>query len=246
MSTPRSARPRKPSPRARSTAAAKALPKPPTARPGAPGGVRDLNRKRNEEALDRAALALFLEKGLEAVTVDDVVRRADMAKGSFYRYAESLDAVAARLVAPVEARMAQAFEESRVRLESARTREEALAGYESVAAGIVEVVLGHAEVVQLYLQESRGAERGARIPFRKLAARIDEAGVALTVLAQQHGIIRPFDPRVSSQAVIGAGERLALQVLGGKELGDPLALPGQLIELVLDGVRGPALERSQP
>jgi AcrR family transcriptional regulator len=36
-----------------------------------------------------AAAALFVEKGVDATTVDDIVLRADMAKGAFYHHYES-------------------------------------------------------------------------------------------------------------------------------------------------------------
>ena len=58
----------------------------PQARPGPAGGTRDANRKARTQAIAKAALELFLDRGVEAVSVDDVVRRARIAKGSFYTY----------------------------------------------------------------------------------------------------------------------------------------------------------------
>lgn len=40
-----------------------------------------------------AAAALFLEKGVDATTVDDIVARADTAKGTFYHHYESKSAL---------------------------------------------------------------------------------------------------------------------------------------------------------
>ena len=50
--------------------------KTPSTRPGPEGGARDANRKARTQAIARAALELFLQRGVEAVSVDDVVRRA--------------------------------------------------------------------------------------------------------------------------------------------------------------------------
>ena len=55
-------------------------------RPGPPGGVRDTNRLKKSQAIRDAALLLFLERGIEGVSVDDIMKAAKMAKGSFYRY----------------------------------------------------------------------------------------------------------------------------------------------------------------
>ena len=48
----------------------------PKERPGPPGGKRDVNRKRRTHAIARAALGLFLERGVESVTIDDIAREA--------------------------------------------------------------------------------------------------------------------------------------------------------------------------
>src|SRR5210317_2345369 len=58
----------------------------PVERPGAVGGKRDLNRRQRVQDLIDAGLSLFLERGIEAVTIDEVARKAGMAKGNFYRY----------------------------------------------------------------------------------------------------------------------------------------------------------------
>jgi AcrR family transcriptional regulator len=51
---------------------------------GAPPGPRQ--RDRRQGALLDAAAALFVEKGVAATSIDDIVERADVAKGTFYHY----------------------------------------------------------------------------------------------------------------------------------------------------------------
>src|SRR5262245_48909942 len=58
----------------------------PTERPGPVGGKRDENRRRRTEEIAAAAQRLFLARGVLGVTIDDIVREAAVAKGSFYRY----------------------------------------------------------------------------------------------------------------------------------------------------------------
>jgi len=43
----------------------------PVERPGAVGGKRDLNRRQRVQDLIDAGLALFLQRGIEAVTIDE-------------------------------------------------------------------------------------------------------------------------------------------------------------------------------
>ncbi len=69
-------------------------------RPGQPGGVRDTNRKEKERVLLDAALLLFLARGVEGVSVDDITKSAEVAKGSFYRYFKDQEALVDALVQP--------------------------------------------------------------------------------------------------------------------------------------------------
>lgn len=56
----------------------------PTRLAGAPPGPRQ--RERRFGALLDAAAALFVEKGVAATSIDDIVLRAGVAKGTFYHY----------------------------------------------------------------------------------------------------------------------------------------------------------------
>ena len=51
---------------------------------GAPRGPR--KREERSDALLDAAAALFVEKGVSSTTIDDIVERARVAKGTFYHY----------------------------------------------------------------------------------------------------------------------------------------------------------------
>lgn len=66
--------------------------------PGAPVGPRRADVRR--AALVAAAGELFVERGVEATTVDEIAARAGVAKGTFYHYfstkADMLDALRAR------------------------------------------------------------------------------------------------------------------------------------------------------
>lgn len=44
------------------------------------------NKKKKEELLYRAAYDLFIEKGINNTTIDDIVKKAGVAKGTFYLY----------------------------------------------------------------------------------------------------------------------------------------------------------------
>ncbi len=56
-------------------------------------GRRELAKSERRERLYEAALALFRSQGYEATTVDQITRRAGLAKGTFFNYFPTKDAV---------------------------------------------------------------------------------------------------------------------------------------------------------
>jgi AcrR family transcriptional regulator len=79
-----------------------------------PPGLRERKRQQTRERLSRAAMALFLERGFEATTLDDIAAAADVSRRSFFHYFASKEDVVfawqeestAALVAAVAARPA--------------------------------------------------------------------------------------------------------------------------------------------
>lgn len=208
-------------------------------RPGRAGGRRDTNRKERSKALSDAALALFLARGIEAVTIEDITSKAGVAKGSFYRYFDDKAALTQDLFAPLAAEVQKIFHESSARIRTARNKDEALSSYTILGEGLAGILLSNADVVLLYLQENKAPAAGARAPARKLAGLISEKAIAHTRYAREHGLLRPFPAELSTLAVIGATERLLFGILTGESVGELREIPGSLTSLILDGIRAP-------
>jgi len=51
-----------------------------------PGSLRDRKRRRAEEAIRRAALELFSERGYDQVSVTEIAERAEVGRTTFFRY----------------------------------------------------------------------------------------------------------------------------------------------------------------
>lgn len=214
----------------------------PQQRPGQVGGKRDANRRRRIEALQKAALGLFLEKGIEGTTIDDIVAAAGVAKGSFYRYFRDKEDLVEQVLAPVSEAVIGAMERcekeiSRLGGAPGEGRGALSDAYHVLGVELASVMLSHVDVVRLYLHENRAPAIGARRPVRAMADAIAERTYALTASAQRQGLLRPFDPRISGLAVIGAIEQILGAVLSGEDLGAPETIADSLISLILDGLR---------
>lgn len=92
------------------------IPKKKTGRTALPSalGLRERKRRQTRERLTRVAMALFLERGFEATTLDDIASAADISRRSFFHYFASKEDVVfawqeestAALIAAVAARPA--------------------------------------------------------------------------------------------------------------------------------------------
>lgn len=209
----------------------------PSERPGKTGGKRDENRRERAASIASAALALMLERGVEAVTIDEIVARAKVAKGSFYRYFQDKEQLVGAIVAPVEKPLREAFERCQKALAEAEPGPSLAIPYFSLALEIASMSVEHSAVTRLYLQERRGPAKGPRKPIALIAKLIDESAEQLAMFAAKRGLTRPVHAKISGAFVVGAVEHLAARALSGDQALHAPEVSSELIAIVLDGVR---------
>jgi AcrR family transcriptional regulator len=212
-------------------------PRVPAQRPGHEGGKRDRNRRQKIREVCDAALDLFLEDGIRAVTIDEIVARAGIGKGSFYHYFKDKEELVATMLAPFSTVFESALDTCEEKLRAASTPPELAAAFLELASTAGSVVSDEPKLTLLFLQESRGPAKGARRPARELADRITDRAIALSEVARHHGLLRNMDPRVGTLITFGAGERLIFEHLSRGNIGDPAAATAMLVNVVLDGFR---------
>lgn len=205
-------------------------------RPGPPGGVRDTNRLKKAQAIRDAALSLYLARGVESVSVDDIMKASQMAKGSFYRYFADQAGLMEELMLPLQARMADALEICAAELADSTSRE-AQATFQKIAVILSALLTECPGQVRLYLQECRAPGLGARRPIVELAKRVTAAAIDITARAQQVGLTKSGNPAVAALTVVGAVERLVFALLHNEDIGDHAAVPPVLMATLLEGLK---------
>lgn len=205
-------------------------------RPGPPGGVRDTNRLKKAQAIRDAALSLYLARGVEGVSVDDIMKASQMAKGSFYRYFADQAGLMEELMLPLRARMADALEICAAELADSTSRE-AKATFQKIAVILSALLTECPGQVRLYLQECRAPGLGARRPIVELAKRVTTAAIDITARAQQVGLTKSGNPAVAALTVVGAVERLVFALLHNEDIGDHAAVPPVLMATLLEGLK---------
>jgi AcrR family transcriptional regulator len=209
----------------------------PVERPGAFGGKRDINRRKRVQDLIDAGLLLFLERGIEAVTIDDVAREAGMAKGNFYRYFRDKADLVEAVIEPVAGTTREAVQACDDKLRQADSRDEAVSAYGELGNRLVGALAMHPDAMCLYLQERRAPATTARQAIADLATDLDRRAMTLSQVAVDRQLVAVSDPRVSAVAVLGAVEALALASVRNQIQMDPVKTTKSLISIVLEGLQ---------
>jgi AcrR family transcriptional regulator len=183
-----------------------------------PARRRRLSPADRRAELKAAGAEVFEARGFGAATVDDIVRAAGAAKGTFYCYFPTKKALFLELLDD----FARAVRESFAELDLADLSPPA--GDQPVGSEVVEAVLrtayrrffdvcqAHRPLARLFLQEvQRDAELQARRrqiydDFAGLATRGLEAGIAL-------GVVRPLRANLVAHAIVGLIERVTVRWL---------------------------------
>jgi len=209
----------------------------PVERPGAFGGKRDLNRRKRVQDLVDAGLLLFLERGIEAVTIDEVAREAGMAKGNFYRYFRDKADLVEAVIEPVVSTTRDAIQECDAKLREANGRDDAVSAYGQLGNRLIGALAMHPDAMCLYLQERRAPATTARQAISDLATELDDRAMTLSQVAVDRDLVVVSDPRVSAVAVLGAVEALALASVRNQVKINPVETTKSLISIVLEGLR---------
>ena len=212
-------------------------PPPVSSAEGKAEGKRARNRRERTEALINAGLELFLERGVEPVTIDELAKAAGMAKGNFYRYFDDKGALVDAILAPIASEVRTAMRRCAVKLARAGSRDVLNETYAVLALELAAITVPHLRVVQLYLQENRSPATPSTAGIRALAEELEQGAIHLTDVAVSHELLRVSDPRVSALAVVGAVEQLALAVLWGGLDARPEEIARIVVGMVLDGIR---------
>src|SRR5476649_930451 len=105
-----------------------------TAAAGDRPGRREQNKAENRAALLKAARSVFAEIGYGAAGVRDIVRRTDLASGTFYNYFKDKDEIFAAVVGEMSVELMKRHRQGRAK---AHTAEEFFRGHISVYLNFV-------------------------------------------------------------------------------------------------------------
>jgi AcrR family transcriptional regulator len=198
-------------------------------------------RQRRKEArpgeIVQAALDLFIERGFGATKLEDVARRAGVAKGTLFVYFPTkpdMFRAVARAILTVNLDQLQ-----RATAGLDRPLTEFIPALLTQAANVGETRLP--ALLRLLISESRAFPDLAQVWHDEVVSKVLDLLVAAIERGQARGEIRPGNPRLHAFSIIGpmlAGT-LFREIFGesGAEVPDLQALAVQHVDTVLNGLR---------
>lgn len=168
--------------------------------------------RRRRQFLD-AAKEIFAEKGYPATTVDDIVARVEVARGTFYLYFEDKKAVLTALLSLFFEQIGERIH--RIDLEDAeRTPREQL---RDNLRRLFELALEDPAMVRILLHHATGVDAGLdeRLDAFYTALRRSFVDESLKQ-GQEIGLVRPGNRQVMVSIAMGASKQLLLDVVAGE------------------------------
>lgn len=192
---------------------------------------RKSKAQRRRELLD-AARDAFVEKGLSAATVDDIVSNAGVARGTFYLYFSDKRAVFEALVDEFLGLIAQ-------RVESIRLGPDEPAPVVQLRTNIfrvVELALAEPSIVKLALFDATGVDPELddklHAFYEGLRSLIDES----LGIGQELGMVRPGERRVMVAIGLGGLKEVLVDAVAGNVTASPDAITDEIMAFLAGGL----------
>ena len=177
----------------------------------------------------------FAEKGYQAVTVDDVVARAEIARGTFYLYFDDKRAVLDALVDDFLQRIASCIVGIDIAHASDSPREQLRQNVER----ITRMALSDPAMVKVALRDATGLDPAFDAKIRSFYATLRTLLDESLEEGQQNGIVRAGDRAVMSSIGLGGLRELVLDAVTGELPRTPEQLVDELMRFLDHGLLVP-------
>jgi len=193
--------------------------------------------ERRDQILD-CALAVFATKGFYETSIADICARAHIARGTLYQYFTDKRDVLSALVDRIVRRVIDAIQHWTpldLSQDLVWTEEDHIAFVEARCRQIMEVVFADADTASLILRVAHGTGF-----VGKALARIDQhvVGVIAADLRahMELGVLRPLDPQIVAEFIVGGIEKIVLRALDDGRMIDVGRIAREVGVLVSSGL----------
>ncbi len=167
-------------------------------------GKREQNAARNRAAILQAAREAFGELGFGATTVRDIIRRTDLASGTFYNYFPDKEALLRELIENFQIELRRRVHEAR---EAAETLEDLL---RSAFRACFEIFVEDRDFLPLVMRNAGEIEE--LISVKALDPAVADLANDLRAKARE-GVVPPMDFDLIALSAVAVGTELAFRAI---------------------------------
>jgi AcrR family transcriptional regulator len=204
----------------------------------APGRRTRLGRDARRDQILDCALAVFARQGFHETSIAAICAHARIARGTLYQYFTDKRAVLAALIERIVGRIIEAVQHwPRFDLppDGEWTAEHNVAFVEGRCLQLMAVVFADADTASLILRMARGTGFA-----REALARIDAEVVSVIAAdvrtAAELGVVRPFDPQIVAEFIVGGIEKIFIRALDDGRAIDVARIARDIAVLVSSGL----------
>jgi AcrR family transcriptional regulator len=190
-----------------------------------------MRRQRRAQILE-AAKAVFAEHGYHKAAINEIIRRAGIARGTFYLYFESKQKV-------FDSILAEALEQLRSRLFRIETDGGAPPPQVQLRQQLVQVfqyLLEDRHFTLMLLRQGLGTDTEVAERVTNFYGHAQDLIHRSLERGMEMGILRQHDPNLISAALLGAVRGILAQLIGANEQPDYEKVVDELIAFALRGV----------
>jgi AcrR family transcriptional regulator len=198
-------------------------------------GRRDENKANKLRRLEEAGVQAFLAEGYAGASIEQIAADADVARGTFYLYFRDKEALFEALIDRLMDPLLAVVKEKRDALARCEDTPSTYPVYAALGLEVTQVLQAHTDVVRLYLAEARSAAQGGAI-IRKRSVKLERLTKDVLEDAVQRGLLRAHDTHIATHAILGAIERIAVQILREDRALDVGRVPIEIVLLFRQGL----------
>jgi AcrR family transcriptional regulator len=191
-----------------------------------------LRREERRAHLLGCALEVFAEKGYHQASISDIIKRAGVARGTFYLYFESKRSVFDQLLDDL-------FEllNSRVkRIDPSRGPAGVVAQMESNVDEVLELMFSNRDMLRILMAEAVGLDSGFDEKLSEFYRRLLEMIEQSLDLGAAMKVIRKVNNRVASLCILGSIKEVLYQVAMGQKLPEREVLVKEILGYNIRGL----------
>ena len=202
-----------------------------------PGRTYLRKDERRDQILD-CALSVFARKGFHEASIADICVRAHIARGTLYQYFADKRDVLAALIDRIVGRVLEAvehWEPFALQPDAGWTEDDNVAFVEGRCRDIMAAVFADADTASLILHMAR--DRGfARETLARIDARVISMIEADVRAAVERKVLRPFDPQIVAEFIVGGIEKIVFRALDEGRAIDVTRITREIAVLVSSGL----------